>query len=64
MSAPLLAFEGLSVAFRRHGQWLEAVSGVDLHVAPGETVGLVGESGCGKSNLAIAALGYLFLIHI
>jgi len=59
MSLPLLAFEGLSVAFQRQGQWLEAVSDVDLTVQPGETVGLVGESGCGKSTLAMAALGYL-----
>jgi peptide/nickel transport system ATP-binding protein len=59
MSTPLLAFEDLCVSFRRKGQWLEAVSGVDLVIGAGETVGLVGESGCGKSTLAMAALGYL-----
>ncbi|MBL8705866.1 MAG: ABC transporter ATP-binding protein [Rhodospirillales bacterium] len=36
-----------------------AVAGVDLTVAAGETVGLVGESGCGKSSVAMAVMRYL-----
>jgi peptide/nickel transport system ATP-binding protein len=52
---PLVALRGLSVAF--DGQ--AALRGVDLAVAPGEAVGLVGESGCGKSVTWLAALGLL-----
>jgi len=41
----------------RNGLPVRAVDGVSLHVAPGETLGLVGESGCGKSTIARAVVG-------
>jgi len=65
MSAvPLLEVEGLVKRFPiRSGllsgpdvESVSAVDGVDLSVAPGETLGLVGESGCGKSTLCRAIL--------
>jgi peptide/nickel transport system ATP-binding protein len=55
-ATPLLAVAGLRVTFRGAGGTARAVDGVDLVVAPGETVGLVGESGSGKSVTAWAVL--------
>ena len=50
MNEPVLSIKDLRVAYGT----LEAVSGVSLDVAAGETLAIVGESGCGKSSLAMA----------
>jgi peptide/nickel transport system ATP-binding protein len=55
-SLPLLAIEGLSVHFQLPAGPLKAVDGVSLSVAAGETLALVGESGCGKSVTASSIL--------
>ena len=55
MPAPLIAIRNLTVAFAG----VSALHGIDLEIAPGEAVGLVGESGCGKSVTWLAALGLL-----
>jgi oligopeptide transport system ATP-binding protein len=53
MSAPLLETRGLVKHFPMEGtrEIVHAVDGVDLAVAKGETLGLVGESGCGKTTV-------------
>src|SRR5690606_13649670 len=52
MTEPLLTVEDLTTTFTTDHGTLTAVDGVSLAVAEGEVVGVVGESGCGKSALA------------
>ncbi|MDR1117980.1 MAG: ATP-binding cassette domain-containing protein [Bifidobacteriaceae bacterium] len=57
MSGPVLVLDHVSKSFPLAGRRFAAVDGVSLEVAPGETVGVVGESGCGKTTLAKLVLG-------
>jgi oligopeptide/dipeptide ABC transporter ATP-binding protein len=64
MSEPLLTVEGLEVHFPEYGSGIlrrqtgtvRAVDGVDFEIQRGETLGLVGESGCGKTTTGLALL--------
>src|SRR5258708_30336273 len=58
--APLIEIENLRVVFRGdNGRTMHAVDCLDLSVAKGATLGLVGESGCGKSVTSLAVMGLL-----
>ena len=58
--APLLTVEDLRVVFEGdRGSVTEAVSGVSFSLAPGRTLGIVGESGCGKSVTALSIMRLL-----
>ena len=56
MTEPLLAIRGLKVHFATDDGWVRAVDGVDISVNRGETVCVVGESGCGKTVTAMTVL--------
>ncbi|MDB5859590.1 MAG: dppD [Ramlibacter sp.] len=58
-SSPLLSIEGLRTVFATDAGELAAVDGVDLTVYRGRTLGIVGESGCGKSMLSLSVMGLL-----
>lgn len=58
MSDPVLAVRGLSRSFEQGGARIDVLAGVDLSVAPGEIVALLGPSGSGKSTL-LQAVGLL-----
>jgi peptide/nickel transport system ATP-binding protein len=57
--SPILSVRGLRVEYRMGPNPVEVLHGVDLDIAPGETVGVVGESGSGKSTLALAIMRHL-----
>ena len=57
--APLVQIENLAVTFHTPRGSFRAVRSASLEIARGEVLGLVGESGCGKSTVAFAMMNYL-----
>jgi len=59
MSTPVLEVKNLRTAFRVEGGQLIAVDDVSFSVMPGQTIGIVGESGCGKSVTSLSIMGLI-----
>ena len=57
-NGPIIEIRNLSVDYWQRDRWTSVIEELYLHVNPAETLGLVGESGCGKSTTANAFLGY------
>lgn len=56
---PLLEVKNLKTSFKIGKKWVPAVEQVCFHVDPGETLGIVGESGCGKSVTSMSIMRLL-----
>ncbi|MGE0716085.1 MAG: ATP-binding cassette domain-containing protein, partial [Alphaproteobacteria bacterium] len=56
MSEPVLSVQGLTTEFRVRGAWHAAIRDVSFDLAKGETLAIVGESGCGKSITALSVM--------
>ncbi|CAN5291164.1 ABC transporter ATP-binding protein [soil metagenome] len=59
VTEPLLSVRDLRVEFRTRDTTVHAVNGISYDLQPGDTLGIVGESGCGKSVSSLAVLGIL-----
>ncbi len=55
--AEVVSVRGLRVGFPRGGSWRDVVAGIDFDISGGRTLGIVGESGCGKSVTSLALMG-------
>ena len=58
-SEPLLEIDGLTVSFPYADTWCSVIRNVGFHIDRGETVAVVGESGCGKSLTALSIMGLI-----
>jgi peptide/nickel transport system ATP-binding protein len=58
MTEPVIRVANLKVAYRHSDSWLRVLHGIDFTIGRGEVLGLVGESGCGKSTAGLQLLGY------
>src|SRR5882762_6224160 len=54
----VLEIRGLRIEGQSDERWTEIVKGIDLTLCRGEVLGLIGESGAGKSTIGLAAMGY------
>jgi peptide/nickel transport system ATP-binding protein len=59
MTSPVLKIKDLHLSYGSGPGRVRAVRGVNFDIKPGEVLGVVGESGCGKSTVAFAAMGYV-----
>jgi peptide/nickel transport system ATP-binding protein len=59
MINPVLSIKNLHLSYGSGPDRVRAVRGVSFDINPGEVLGVVGESGCGKSTVAFAAMGYV-----
>jgi ABC-type glutathione transport system ATPase component len=57
--AKLLEVKNLKVSFRQEGKQVNTINGVSFSLNYGETLGIVGESGCGKSVTSLSIMGLL-----
>lgn len=58
-SQPVLEVENLAIQYKIGTEWKTAVRDINFTINPGESYGLVGESGCGKTTIAMAIMHYL-----
>ncbi len=57
-SAPLVRIRDLKIEGKSDETWVQIVNGIDLDLNAGEVLGLIGESGAGKSTIGLAAMGF------